>query len=615
MANVTYDVEVRFFSTGNPGQALGGLTAGAKRHTDNWLKDAANGMANILGSANSAFDSLASTLVSGLTSAAVAGTAALTAGLVKATSVGVQFNDEIEQATIGLAAIFQANGSSVNMGAGMTKAREMIGEMRKDARELPGEFKDLVNIMSTIATPGGKAGKTPEEIEKMAAMAMAGAAVLHVPQATAAREMAMLLEGNAKHNQPLALRLGVGDLKEFNVLNAEQRFDRVKESLDKLNPAIKEYARSWMGIKTTAVDSIRAGLGVVVDPLMRRMKSEMYDFLNPSEEAAPRRAERFQAWGKKASEELVAGFIHAENFLRRWVPIADTFVHTLQHGFARTFGRLEPIMAAVGQKLEKFMKDPQAFDKLASMAQFAIAGRVGSGALQAGMSGLGGLAEVAGGGNAMAGLGLLLAPEVILPIAAGIAALGVAAFGAVQALTDSQGIMHEQATIMSANIAQNVKDMGKDSSRLAEAAKPVTEFFGLFLIGYVENMSAIYGTILEFMADFAVNSRKVIESILVSLNKMGIIDYNPASPSPHNDPIKPHMDYERNDREGEDRRKTPETHNHTTNIGKIEIKVEGNEDPDRVAQVVFDRLNTAIKNPKTSPMDPRVPILEGRTDI
>lgn len=606
----TFDVEVRYFSSGDPGAALSKIGGNAKKKGNDFFKDFASGASGAFGAFNSAFDSVAATVATSAAGmiAATAGAAAL--GLAKATQIGVQFNSEIEQATIGLGAIFAANGTSQGMIGGMMKSREIMGDMRKDARELPGEFKDLVNIMSTIATPGGHAGKTAEEIEKLAAQTMSSAAVLHVPQATAAREMAMLLEGNAKHSQPLAMRLDLGDLKAFNQLSPEKRFDKIKESLDKLNPAIAYFAHSWEGIKTTAVDALRGGLGAITKPVMDVAKGRLYDFLNPQDnDKTRRRTESFQNFGQKASEDLVAGFYNAEHFLKRWVPIANTFVHTLYDGFDKSFGRLEPMFEFIGEKLEGFMKDPKAFDKLADVAKLMVATRVGTGVMQGGFS----LAGMMGGGGAGGAGGLAAlaaaAPEIAIAAVA-VGALGIAAFGAVQALEDSKSYFHDDAVSATIGIGVAAESMTTSWGKLTKAAEPLTEAMGAAFLNIIEGTVTIGAAILEFAADLATAARSIVGTMF------GLIDGSAWGAKPGKDNHVYKDNPERvfvNPYGDESRFKPPVPPNHTTHIHKVEIRVEGNEDPDRVARIVVQKLGDLSRNPKTSPQDPRSPILAGRS--
>lgn len=60
----------------------------------------------------------------------------------------------------------------------MRLASDVIRDMRKDAAQLPGEFKDLANIMMTIESPLSQLGLGMHASENVSKKVMSAAAVL-----------------------------------------------------------------------------------------------------------------------------------------------------------------------------------------------------------------------------------------------------------------------------------------------------------------------------------------------------------------------------------------------------------------------------------------------------
>ena len=128
---------------------------------------------------------------------AYGGGALLSAGFYAAYEGVTKLNAELESTKISLGTIFKANGQTSDLASGFELATDQLAKMRKDARDLPGELEDLKRIFVTAAIPGFGAGADADRIRKLSASTMAFAAVAQVPQAVAARELAMLLEGRA----------------------------------------------------------------------------------------------------------------------------------------------------------------------------------------------------------------------------------------------------------------------------------------------------------------------------------------------------------------------------------------------------------------------------------
>ena len=277
MADVTYRVVVELMTKGKLDQGIDS----AKSKTQSWMKDLPRHAASAASAFNNAFDSIATSMVTTAAAAAVSVGAALAAGVGMAVKEGIRFNQQMEDATVGLAAIFQANGVTDSMGGGLRVAADSLKSMRKDARDLPGEFEDLMRFMQMSGVAMAQAGLDGTGMERISAMAMSTAAATGVNQHTAARELGMLLQGNARHNMPFAQALGITDTKAFNAMGARERLQEVNRLLEKMNPAVETFKNTWTTIKSTAIDNIKQSLGIISGDLFDRCPVlwRMFDWL------------------------------------------------------------------------------------------------------------------------------------------------------------------------------------------------------------------------------------------------------------------------------------------------------------------------------------------------
>ncbi len=603
MADVTYSVEVQFLQQGNfqaPAQGLTQLTVKAeklKKTTDHWGKSLFGSAATFTSAMGSAIDTIGGAMFNLASSAAVGIGTALSGGIAAATIAAFHFNEEMENTKYSLAAISNANGLTASFASGIDEAGMVISRMRVDAANLPGEFKDLQNILATIAAPGAQHGIDLFGMEKMAAQVMTTAAILRVPMDVAAREMAMLMSGTASHRMPLFNRLGFGmDAKEFNALDPKKRMALIQSQLDKMNPAVEKIKGTWTSIKTNALDNLRQGVGFLGQPLFESVKASVQAF---NDWASNNRMQN-RAFGEQLAEHIDKAFHRGRQAVMHWFPIVKQFAETMGTGLYNAWMGVSPIVHTMLDRLERFMKDPKAFDKLVHAAQMLIALRVGTGVASMGFSaakagaGILNASEAAAGAAGVAALG-----TGALVAGVAVAALALGAYGAAGAMTDSSSMFYDASLSAAADIVALTTKTTTAFDRFLTAIKPLTDAFGFAFLIVVEGAIGQISLFTDFLATAAENTRKFAQALERYAILLGYLD-GPIGGKPK-DALKNHVDEfypERfHDPDKSGRNKVP---NHTTHVHHVEIKVNSNQDPNRIAKKTVDLIGDLARHPKVA---------------
>ena len=595
-SEIRYSIEIAFLQKGGldaPARSISQLHA----KSDSWMKSLEGGARNFVSSFNSGLDSIGRGFLNMYTAATAAvSAAAIVKGLKEATTAGFHLNQEMENTRIALASIGKANGTVPTFIDGMRLAEETIKQMRRDAALLPGEFKDLQNIMTTISPAGAESGAGMVKMEKIAAQTMAASAILSVRQDVAAREMAMILEGNARRSLPLFNRLGLGESGAFNKLSAKDRMDKVQQRLDDIvQESLPLFKNSWTGATSTAIDNIRQGLGNVTLPLFTTVKSLLVDFNTWTQNFASANPFLAEDIGIKIRDAFLGGI----EVVKHWYPIIAQFTKTMYEGFKGVFERLAPYIKAGFGKLEEFMSDPQAFDKLASIAKTLVGLRIGGAVAGMGVDAMGPIASalasgtISGGAMATAGAGLAVAAA-----PAAVALIGVAR--ALDILTDKTNSLHEYAVADAAAINDNLLvSLRELETMFLTVEGPLKEFadtLGEVMLTSLKNSTALLRVFMEEASTMLDGARRLIT---FNFNKK----LNEDAPLEKIERSIPPMAWHAlstavAERGGKGEQSKPP--NHTTHIHHVEIKVVANEDPNRIAKKTVDILNDLARHPKVA---------------
>jgi hypothetical protein len=614
LSDATYQVEIQLSTKGNLASSLGGLT-GHAASLDTSFANVGASVSALGASLDSAVDRAAGLAIT----LAKIGGAAIGAGLTYGV---VKLNNELEKTGIALAAIFQANGITSNIDQGLGVAADVMAQMRKDAAELPGEFQDLASIFKTISVPGFQAGASITELRKLSAMAMASGAVMGLPMEQTGRELAMLMEGRAGAHNTLGMRLaGLGGdrAKEFNHLAAPERLAAITKELERFAPAINAYKTSFDGLSSTLVDNAKRFLSTATSPLFDRVKDTLAG-INAWFDSNEGGVDAFAA---HLGERIGAAYDVGLAKIEKWAPAVEAFAA----GAEKTIG-------ALWAKLP----GDSAESKAASLAEMYGGAKLGAaglgiagGALSSAplldrlirTTGLAGKNAPEGAawdamagrfrdgvsgqfvGGQAGGLAELLAnPEVLA--AAGVAATALAAAlvgigGAFHAITDESSWFHDRAVALWGEIMEKGDAALSALVDSAEQLMPVALFLAdalgtdlltslmLVATGAAEAANAIH-VFVDWMAE-VVGALGIVLSKGKHHSVKRVGDDATSFAKTAVDVMNKHAATRAGGGGG----------GGGTHIARVEITVTTNDDPSRIARLVYSDLSNLARHRTTSP--------------
>lgn len=600
MADVTYGVNVEYLSTGNlslPSSSLDKATSGFDK----------------LQSSAHSFNGVLDSIIGGMWHLGVAAAegigAAVVGGFGLALHESIKFNEQMENSQVGIATMANAaeglNGfldPKEAFGNQYRLAGDVIKQMRQDAMKLPGTFADLQRIMTDISGPGENIGMGQANIEKMSAEAMSAAAAMNLPFKQVGMQIGEMLSGSARITNRTFRGLNTGySAKDFNKLSATDRRHVTEDALGKMQAGKETAMGSWSTISSNFVDSLKMGVGIVGGPLLARVKDTMKAF-NDSDKRG------LAGIGEKIGAGLVKAFDMGEAAIRKWFPIIHTFAETMYNGFHRVFKQIEPLISGLVGKLANFMQDPAAFSKIEHLVGMLLAARAGGAILEGGAGMAGGFMKMAPG---LAQMGLPLAE--LGPVALALAAaLAVAAFGAAgfaSALADSSSAMHGPAVHEAGLFTSNIAKIGVQIGVWWDLVKPVAELLGVALVWAVNQVLEMFLALITVSTAFGGALTSVVTWIGSKLGILGsklgddVVDDSLSEARRHEmdrnlKPIKALDAFAVPEKEAV---KPPQ---HTTHIHKVEIKVNSNQDPSRIARAVKGVLMEEARNPRSAAINP-----------
>jgi hypothetical protein len=605
VSDVVYSVEVRYLQSGN-------LAAGLKDSSSalDKIGSAFSGISSIAGSFNSVLDTVGSTIL-GLAASATTGlVTAAAGGFAMATVAAFHFNDELERTQLSLANIANATGllsktglegASTPLSNGMRLAGDVVKQMRIDARELPGEFKDLQNIMALMQPSMANAGVGMFGTEKMAAYTMTAASQLNIPMATAGREMGMMISGNARHNMPMFSKLGFTDSKAFNEMSQKDRISAIDAKIGEKGlsspEALARVKGTWEVIRSTAIDTFRQSASLVGGPLFARVKELVNQFNHLGDNTKLK--DTLIDMGVSFGNMLVTGLDRGIEAIQHWYGPVTTFLGTMERGFARIFGGMGPMLGQILGKLEAFFNDPAAFDKLEKIAISLISMRAGGGALEMAADAASMLPGAASAIGMLGGAGA--AAELLLPLAAAAALAAAAVQGFTHALMDGTSFAHDAATSVANDTWSNVKKIGSEFGKLADTLQPVMDAFGVYaaaLLDFVTGNWARLFTVTNLVVDGFEKMLALIPGYLPK-NDDGKAEADKVMADTRYSPVIMSLKAMNAGQENSELgAKKPPTH--TTHIHKVEIKVSSNQDPSRIARKTAEVLLDMARHPQIS---------------
>lgn len=588
MADLTYRVVVDYATTGALAGGLGdaagkaGNLAGALRSIGDVAASSAGGLADAFTGAVEQAGSLALTVGK---LAGAAGIGAVTYGVVG-------LNNELEKSTIGIGAMLNAFGVSGDINAGMDMAGGLLEKMRKDAAALPGEFADLKQFFSLGLSPGLQAGASTDKLESMAANAMATAAALQVPMDQAAREYGMLLGGRAGAHNIFGAKLGLtGDsAKEFNAKSGGDRLEDLNQRLAKFQPAIAAYANSFEGLSSSMVDNLKHFLQLSTAPLFESVKGTLAGI----DGWFDKNQDTVEYWAVVIGQYLANAWSIGTDQIQEWWPAIKEFAQNAFVELAMIWTKLEPIVMRVGESVQGFLSNPDAFAKIEDVLKAYAATKVGMAVLPS----LGNAGSAIGGVGEAVGLS---GPEGWAAAAVGLTALAAAMvplYGAFDILTDDTNDLHDHAMN---DLNAIVFDLTDSAGKLQDAMVPwepamreVADVMGGSLLNSLHSLAFVTD---EVATTFDKASGK-IASIL------GIQGADPKLKIDHGvqlgGSLVPMGEALGDGLVKAQNRRGAGAGGGGTHVAKVEIIVNGNQDANRTAELVVDKLVQIKRNPRVS---------------
>lgn len=532
-----------------------------------------------------------------VTMAATLGAGAAFAGI----TYGVMgLNNQLEQTKLSLGAIFSAQGAAGNVRDGIRLAGDVVKDMRKDAAQLPGEFKDLLSFMRLGATPGLQAGASVKDLEKLSAQAMAAAAATGIPMEQAAREFGMLLQGRAGAHNIFGTMLGLtGDKAEaFRQQTGGERLKTLSTELGKYQEAIGAYGESFDALSSTMIDNGKQILQKATAPLFDRVKAQIA-VANRWFDA--HEAEVF-AFAEKVGERLGAAFEFARDKIVEWYPAVRTFATNAYTEIVSIWERIEPIIERVGGKVHDALANPdtiKSLEKAASLYGGIKVARLASPLLS-------------GAGNLLGGLG----GGIEIGAAAGPLAIGLlAAAGAVHVLSDETNVFHGiamgAADDIRGRLGETLEHLSATTERLEPIVVRVADAFGTTLLVSLETSVTMLEKAAGWFDTVTGAIGKGLDAIDQKVNYYTGLTFHSLNPDSNNVPVEREfspmslhaMNSLAKDLENAGGPKTKTGAGGGgggTHIQKVEIVVSSNQDPSRIARLTVDEIKRLSRFPTAS---------------
>lgn len=479
MAGVRYSVDIDLQVNGNPGAKLGNLQSQAKSIGADFAK-AGQKLADGFTGAVEAIGAKAISL----------GKIGIGAGIAAATYGVLGLNNELESTKVSLAAVLNANGIGGGMAGAMEKAAGWVQQMKKDAKDLPGEFSDLLGIVQSGASAAFNAGLNVQSFEKLSAQAMAAGKAMAVPMDQAGRELAQLLEGRAGAHNVFGTRLGI-HASEFNTKSNDQRIKMLTDALGKFEPAIKVFGNTFDAQSSTLIDNVKSFVGAATGPLFDKVKGTLGD--------ANAWFDNNQMTVKKYADNigyhLANAFDYGKGVVLEYGPLLIDFVERAYDKIVRLWQDAEPYVKSIGKEIKGFLTDDGAFDKIGTILKLYIAAKGGGAALSIGKDAIGafsslkGLGLFGGSGSAAAGT-------------AGAAAAGGGSFAAQAAAYLGEGAVTVgagSAAAIGSIVAAVAAVLGFSAYEIGSAwsKKETTDAVGGGAYGYSEGQRKFVDTMID----------------------------------------------------------------------------------------------------------------------
>jgi hypothetical protein len=283
MPTTTYDIRLRYLLDDKASKGLKGI------------EDAAEGASHATGGLGSTIGHVGAMIVGAF-------------GIHEAEKALIGFNEEVQNAKIGLSTMLQGNrGGSWEMAT--ANADRLYNEFQKFSQLTPVTTQDVMEFGNAVAVATFQAGGGLHDFTTMAEQGTVAAKALGMETGYVSREISEMLMGNVNNRMLFAKQiLGMANMTEeaFKKLSGHGRMDVIEKVLN--SPAMKNatqaFSESFSGVTSTLKDNLQILLGKVGLPLFKAITAEVQHW-NQYISANQGKIERM---AKSLGEGLVEGF-------------------------------------------------------------------------------------------------------------------------------------------------------------------------------------------------------------------------------------------------------------------------------------------------------------------
>lgn len=582
MADVTYRIVTELSSAGSLTQGF----QSAQGKLDAMDKSASKLLSVVGGIGSSLADAFTSAVekVAILSSkmAILAGGAA-----VAGAAFGINFNNQLEQTKIGLAATLGAFQITPNMSEGMRSATELTDKMLQDVKTMPITFQQFSAMVKDLSAPVFMGGGTANQLEEFTKKVAMFGAVRGMTPEMASQSMGQILTGRITAANPMVRALGLlGDeAHKLRGMDAPHRMEEVNKILDRYKGANDVFATSFQALFTTLKDNLILFGGKATTPLFTAIKQDLVHI----NEWFDTHKTLVSSWADFFGSKLVSVWHKGVEVITHWFPIVWDFAEKTGAKISSIWDKILPTVEKVAHLVEGMLNNSdKTFSGIGKTAELYGAVKLGSGVV----SGLGGGAAGAAGGIIVASL-------------------------TAELLSMQYAIDHSDIAARHFNSA--LDNLHSAYDKLSKAFGDTDPFMKI-----VEMYGTFVATMLDFWTrvfDVMATGIKYVSDKYIEFDKLihpG--KYNPSSGMTEESLTQESLDDIRARRSFEPHGLVPAVaatvdylNKHPNNvpsggggtkIGKIEIYVQQSGDPSRVARAVMDKLADLQRYKKSSPWVP-----------
>ena len=488
-------------------------------------------------------------------------------------------DNQFERMRVGLAGDMLMGGVTKDMPDALARSSNLFRQMRKDSESLPLEFRDLVKVMQGSMIPGLATGASISQLRVNAGRAATLGAMNGVSPESAATGLLQLYAGNIRATNRIGIMIGLGNkdmAQKFRAMAAPERFKYIEDGLKKLDPAIKEFANSYIGLSTTLKTHVMTFAERATGGLMEHVKTTL------KEVNSWFTSEKGNVWADRIGRKLVIAFDWAKAKVLEWGPLLVDFAGQAYTKIVALADRFSPVIAG----LKDLFKNGEIWGKLNTLKDVYIGSKVAGFGLNAAFGRGMGRGGIGMGGAAMTGLGATGA------VIGGGLLLG--AGGVLNTYVMSMDKSSNYQNIASAATA----NLTEEWKHLTLSTGPLVTAFDAMSLGATGVAVALTGMV-NWLIDHSGFGGP--DDLLPDSTKAAIAVTGKTSASLLNMLEIMDAKYKYGSAPVVDRMKKSLEGTGQTNIGQVNFQISGSMEPSRIARVAASALAEIRKHPTASP--------------